>query len=165
MRKGVLLERTYIHSRRLPLGLPAARDPMSRETPCPWLPRLPPGPANASYVATCSQLRIGVTTSPRAVDTRSVRHPRAAARGCRTDLVSTARGEVVTPMRSCEHVATYEAFAGPGGRRGSQGHGVSRDMGSLAAGNPSGSRLECMYVRSKSTPFRNLYNPITFITL
>ena len=36
--------------------------------------------------------------------------------------------------------------------------GVSRDMGSLAAGNPSGSRLECMYVRSKSTPFRNVYN-------
>ena len=32
--------------------------------------------------------------------------------------------------------------------------GVSRDMGILAAGNPSGSRLECMYVRSKSTPFR-----------
>ena len=35
--------------------------------------------------------------------------------------------------------------------------GVSRDMGILAAGNPSGSRLECMYVRSKSTPFRNRY--------
>ena len=32
---------------------------------------------------------------------------------------------------------------------------------SLAAGNPSGSRLECMYVRSKSTPFRNVWAKIS----
>ena len=38
LRKGVLLERTYVHPRRLPLGITAARDPMSRETPYPWLP-------------------------------------------------------------------------------------------------------------------------------
>ena len=31
LRKGMLLERTYVHSRRLPLGLPAARDPVLRK--------------------------------------------------------------------------------------------------------------------------------------
>ena len=50
------------------------------------------------------------------------------------------------------HYAGQGAWGGDGGARDI---GVSRDMGSLAAGNPSGSRLECMYVRSKSTPFRN----------
>ena len=48
LRKGVLLERTYIHSRRLPLGLPAARDPMSRETP---ISLAPPSPTHAPWPA------------------------------------------------------------------------------------------------------------------
>ena len=59
------------------------------------------------------------------------------------------------------HYAGQGAWGGDGGARDV---GVSRDMGSLAAGNPSGSRLECMYVRSKSTPFRNAhprYCPLT----
>ena len=41
------------------------------------------------------------------------------------------------------HYAGQGAWGGDGGARDI---GVSRDMGSLAAGNPSGSRLECMYV-------------------
>ena len=48
LRKGVLLERTYIHSRRLPLGLPAARDPMSRETP---ISLAPPSPTHVPWPA------------------------------------------------------------------------------------------------------------------
>ena len=51
LRKGVLLERTYIHSRRLPLGLPAARDPMSRETPTSLAP---PSPTHAPWPAYCT---------------------------------------------------------------------------------------------------------------
>ena len=46
------------------------------------------------------------------------------------------------------------AYLGSGGRRGARAHGVSRDMGSPAAGNPSGSRLCGTYVSRKSTPFR-----------
>ena len=56
------------------------------------------------------------------------------------------------------HYAGQGAWVGDGGARDI---GVSRDMGSLAAGNPSGSRLECMYVRSKSTPFRNNFDKYT----
>ena len=49
LRKGVLLERTYIHSRRLPLDHSRERPHVSRD-PVSLAPRLPPGPAYAAPV-------------------------------------------------------------------------------------------------------------------